>query len=381
MSNLLVISQVYINKSECKINNLSFAKIINKYTDYWEEVYVLGPSINKESFLIKSASNDKLHLIGVGNYNGNITSRFYHILFGGKNIINFLTKNINLEKIDLIQIRYPSMFTYIICKKLVKFRNIGFYLAGDGVEAVKYNYPILVPLAKFVELLEIRTLINKKVVTTGPQLAMKYSKYSLTHPYMSTTHSTVLKKTPKQLKRNIIYVGTLERRKRVKDLIKAISLLKIKYPDIVCKIVGDGPTKTNLKKLCNKLNIDDNILFTGYISDDTILEKLYIESDILVLPSLAEGTPRVLPEAMSKGVIPIAVKNISSNNFIITENINGLLVTGKSPNEIATKIERVIENTDLYHHLLSGIYEYALKHTINNELDKMWSFYTNNKLF
>ena len=70
-------------------------------------------------------------------------------------------------------------------------------------------------------------------------------------------------------------------------------------------IIGDGPLREELEQLSQRLNINDNITFTGFREDAPLL---YASLDMAALTSLNEGTPLTLIEAMSCGRAVIATK-------------------------------------------------------------------------
>ena len=76
-------------------------------------------------------------------------------------------------------------------------------------------------------------------------------------------------------------------------------------------IVGEGP----LKKYLTKNSINNNVKFLGYV-DKKILLELYLKSTCFIFPTLSEGSPSVLSEALSFG-LPIIATFPSSLSLII----------------------------------------------------------------
>ncbi len=71
-------------------------------------------------------------------------------------------------------------------------------------------------------------------------------------------------------------------------------------------IIGDGRLLPNLKSEAVRLQIGDRVRFTGFLTCPTVLRQYLDESDVFVLPSRTEGTPRALLEAMARGLPCIA---------------------------------------------------------------------------
>jgi len=128
--------------------------------------------------------------------------------------------------------------------------------------------------------------------------------------------------------------------KRHVDLIKAAKIVIKKYPQTKFIFVGDGPLKNHSKKLIEKLNISQNFIFTGYKKD--ILKILSI-FNIFVLPSLREGLPRSIMEAMLME-IPAVATNIRGCREEVVNGETGLLIPIKNPDALADAIIKILSN-------------------------------------
>lgn len=105
-------------------------------------------------------------------------------------------------------------------------------------------------------------------------------------------------------KKVIMFVGRLVKVKGVDILLRAFAQLG--RSDAVLVVVGDGPERQNLEKLALSLGISDRVIFTGWRDDAS---KLVSIADVFVLPSLSEGLPQALLEALAHGV-PCIVSDI-----------------------------------------------------------------------
>ncbi len=109
----------------------------------------------------------------------------------------------------------------------------------------------------------------------------------------------------------ILYVGTLEKRKNVESLIKALNVLKKKGKKYILVIVGKRGWKyKNIFKLINKYQLNDQIIFIGYVPRED-LPLFYNLADVFVYPSLYEGFGLPPLEAMACGC-PVITTNVSS---------------------------------------------------------------------
>lgn len=143
-----------------------------------------------------------------------------------------------------------------------------------------------------------------------------------------------------KIKKKTILIGNVARYDPKKDhanLLKALSLLKLKNNNFLCILVGTHVNKNNieLNSLIKKLNLSDNIKLLG--QNDNISEimngiDIYIQSS-----SYGEGFPNVVAEAMSCGT-PCIVTDVGDASYIVDKI--GWVVP---PND-ETKLARSIEN-------------------------------------
>ena len=158
------------------------------------------------------------------------------------------------------------------------------------------------------------------------------------------------KHTPKNV--SLIYVGRLQSIKGIIYLIEAVNKLRKEGRPIRLKIVGDGPDETPLKKIVSNFGLNDCISFLGHINYGPDLLNIYQSCDIFVLPSISEGIPKVLVEAMSQGLAIIA-SNVGGIPSVLKEGKNGLLVRAGDSESIYQAILRLLRNR----HLLSDMSE------------------------
>jgi GalNAc-alpha-(1->4)-GalNAc-alpha-(1->3)-diNAcBac-PP-undecaprenol alpha-1,4-N-acetyl-D-galactosaminyltransferase len=152
-------------------------------------------------------------------------------------------------------------------------------------------------------------------------------------------------------KNRIITVGRLERVKGHKFLIQAFSNVKDKSWEL--SIVGDGSERSNLETLASCLGIRDRVLFHGHLNDFSLQLS---ESKIFVLPSLNEGFPNSLIEAMS---VPLACVCSYYNEGVgeIINGSNGIIVEKGNVDELTNALDLLIQNRNLRSRLSSNAYK------------------------
>ncbi|MDO8788274.1 MAG: glycosyltransferase family 4 protein [Sulfuritalea sp.] len=133
----------------------------------------------------------------------------------------------------------------------------------------------------------------------------------------------VIPTQPRQAFR-FLFVGRLNEQKNVALLLWAFAdLAKQQAPAARLKIVGDGPLKPALLAQTHALGIADLVEWAPWQSREAML-GLYAEADCLVNPSLYEGMPNVVLEAMACGV-PVIASAVAGNIDVIEDDVDGLL--------------------------------------------------------
>lgn len=160
--------------------------------------------------------------------------------------------------------------------------------------------------------------------------------------------------------RNIVmYAGRLHRIKRLGDLVEAVHILKNRGGNAVLLIVGDGVERDRLERVVAEKGLKNDVIFTGFVSRDQALKLMQI-ADVFVLPSLMEGNPRILMEAMVCRT-PIVGTNVCGIRDMIENGRNGLLVEACSPTALAKALESIIVRKDLAETLAGNAYKDAVK--------------------
>lgn len=107
-------------------------------------------------------------------------------------------------------------------------------------------------------------------------------------------------------------------------------------------MVGRDDGLKNLEKRAHELKIANYIKFTGPVNHEDI--PLWISaSDILVLPSLSEGRPNVILEALACEV-PVVATDVGGIPELMVDGETGYLVPAKSPDELSRKINKLLDN-------------------------------------
>ena len=112
------------------------------------------------------------------------------------------------------------------------------------------------------------------------------------------------------------------------------------YPEVLFLIVGDGPLSSTLKEKAYKLKLHNNVIFTGFRAD---IYNILPFVDIFALPSVNEGLPIALLEAMNFG-IPVVATKVGGVPEAVIDGVTGILVEPGDPRSLATAINRLLDD-------------------------------------
>ena len=146
----------------------------------------------------------------------------------------------------------------------------------------------------------------------------------------------------------ILSLGSIKTIKGSDTLLKAFLKLKKEYiekKELKLFYVGDGSMKPALEKIVEKAGFNAYVKFYGMVPYEKVPD-MYKLADIYVIPSLFEGTPKSLLEAMFNG-LPVLGSDTNGINNIIIDNKNGLLFTVSDDEDLTVKLKTLIENQDL----------------------------------
>lgn len=143
--------------------------------------------------------------------------------------------------------------------------------------------------------------------------------------------------------RFIMFVGTLEPRKNLENLLKAFSIVHKEIPHKLLIVGGKGWKYSNIFQKLEELKIAERVVFTGYVPLDD-LPAMFSAAEIFVYPSLYEGFGLPILEAMATGC-PVITSNVSSMPEVAGDS--ALFVDPLNVDDIAEKIKILSQNNEL----------------------------------
>ncbi|MCX0398642.1 glycosyltransferase family 4 protein [Clostridium perfringens] len=313
---------------------------------------------------------------------------------------NELIKIQEENQYDMIHVHTPIASIYGRLLKL-KFKNLKTIYTAHGYHffknGPKMGWILYYPIEKIMSnLTDITININKEDFEITKKKLKSKKAYLINGVGLNINEYSLLSDGERNKKRRVlgledddfvvIMIAELNENKNQLQLIMAIELLKNKYQNIKCLIVGEGKKLEFLKDEVKKRNLEKNIVFLGFRKD---VNELINASDIGVLFSYREGLPRNLMELMANGKRIVAT-NIRGNRDIVCNDFLGALVEVNDYEATAKAIEKFYLTSANKNKILKEVERYSISNILTelsfvydslqeggNQNEKMSSYITN----
>ncbi len=155
----------------------------------------------------------------------------------------------------------------------------------------------------------------------------------------------------------VLSIGTLIERKGYRYLIDALAVLRQRGHEVNLWIVGEGEQREALERQVEQLALAACVRFWGQVAWEEVF-ALCQQSDLFALPSLSEGMPRVIAEAMSQG-LPVVATCVGAIPERLAPGEEALLVEPARAAALADAIEQILVNETLRRRLIRNGYRWA----------------------
>ncbi|WNM17913.1 N-acetyl-alpha-D-glucosaminyl L-malate synthase BshA [Flavobacterium capsici] len=287
-----------------------------------------------------------------------------------------LVDMVKLYKIDLMHVHYaiPHAYAGYMAKQMLKDEGIIIpmitTLHGTDITLVG-NHPHYKPAVSFS--------INKSDVVTSVSQSLKDDTYALfnikkeihvipnfieldkhrNEKQISCQRSVMATKEEKI----ITHISNFRKVKRIPDVINIFYKIQQKMPAKLM-MVGDGPEKEKAEFLCQKLGIQERVIFFGNSNE---IDKILSYSDLFLLPSETESFGLAALEAMAWSV-PVISSNSGGLPEVNFDGISGYLSNVGDTDEMAKNAIAILENDSILEQFKSNALNVAQQFDIKNIL-------------
>jgi teichuronic acid biosynthesis glycosyltransferase TuaC len=345
---LLIITPYYPDEKNIDIQGIFVKDQINEIKKYFKKIYVIAFVLNslkitKKNRLYKDYSYDNVFVFYLRSFYFPLEfSRGIRIDNRHSKLLKFIRKK-NI-KFDLVHAHFtwPSGF---IASKIKDQLNIPYILTVHE-NSTWFNSELK------NDYREYRSAWTKadRILRVNMQDYKHLLKYNESVEFFPNAVSSRIKSLDKQLVREeldlkqkdyIFALGIHVMRKGFQDLIIAMKDIKQKNPQLKCYIGGIGPKTNFLKRLIKKHDLTNNVELLGFLSSEMYVKWLNA-CDLFIFPSHSESFGITVVEALTCGTPVVATYN-NASEFILTEDYLGLLVSPKSPTDLAEGIIKALD--------------------------------------
>lgn len=218
-----------------------------------------------------------------------------------------------VDKVDVIYCRVPDPFSWMPAL-LFKKKTI-MHFVGDTIDATQHNekwswLKKKVMIAGYLPdyWLTLRAAKRSRVFTNGTHLANKLARYGVkATPVISSTifekelHDDLTPLPINEGKVEITYIGYVRFAKGMNCLMAFCKKLQDARIDFHFNLVGSGEMFDDVKAFLEKESLAERVTMHGHIGERERMNAILRQSDLFFFPSLSEGSPRVVIEAMAQG--------------------------------------------------------------------------------
>ncbi|MFQ6882260.1 glycosyltransferase [Clostridium sp.] len=327
----------------------------------------------KDNLIICVINNDyNIDLINRINNSSNCKVVLLNRNRGSKNIkfIYDYIKVIITNKVDIIHCHLYEVLKIVLFAKIIKPKIKIYYTVHDTNIYRKFNKRAIALQNIFVKkIIAISEAVKKDIVARNNKC-----KIEVVPNAIDVNRFIYEKEISKYV--SIGCIARIMPEKKGQDiLIKAIKIVKEKYPNVKCYFAGE-PKKGDeyelekLKELVNNLDLQEDVIFLGNVNN---IPKFLAKLDIFVLPSRYEGFGIVLLESMAAKV-PVIASKLEGPQEIILDNKFGELFDVGDYKTLAQIIIKLISNKN--QKKINESYQYVKQYynidIINNKLKKIY---------
>ncbi len=278
--------------------------------------------------------------------------------------VTWLFKKFHRKKMKIIYTAHGFVFNEPLNFFLKKF-----YIISEKISGFCKNKIICVSERDKIEALNRHIAHHKKFITIHNGIDLG----KLNFLNKKDARQSLIKDTKQQ--NEYVWIGTIANlfeSKGIKHLIKAAKIVKKSHQKIIFVVIGEGPLKKMLEKQIVDLDLENYFYLVGAKKEADQYLKAF---DIFVLPSVKEGFPYSVLEAMSAG-LPLVTTSVGGVVEIVENEENGLVVVPEKPHDLAKNILRLVEEGDLRHYMsknnLEKIKSFSLQKMIR-ETEKVYN--------
>jgi glycosyltransferase involved in cell wall biosynthesis len=243
----------------------------------------------------------------------------YQSAFRAIQLARALLSQIDTSRPVLLALPSTNSVAFWLSLMAPKSCKLVFFMRGNTVETLRQIYrgrllgPLVLAYAKALRWNELR--LHRKgraqIVAYGSSLAQLFQDEA--RPALSVAPildpiwlATTPPARPPSDRVRLLFCGRLSAEKNVTHLVRTVASLVAEGQDVHLTLIGDGPDLAAVQQIIDAKGLADRVHLAGHVAFGPEFIAMFDQHDILCLPSSTEGTPRVIVEAMARGLIVVA---------------------------------------------------------------------------
>lgn len=343
----------------------------------YNKVYLVTPLFNVEhpSNNFYQIQDERLYLIALPPYTSFLSAQLKCVSF---------VKTICSLTSDVIYCRVPDPFSWL--PSFLTSKKIIMHFVGDTIDATRKNEKWIfwkkwIMIAGYMPeyLFTLFAARKSRVYTNGYHLKNKLLRWGINPIAVisSTVSESDLHEPLSLLPQKCLtlcYVGYLRYAKGIHTLMRLIKDLHRGNITFLFHIVGEGEMMSQLQQLIQELDISENVLLHGHVDNRQQLNRILRNSDLFIFPSLSEGSPRVVIEAMAQGV-PVIATPVGSLPTTFSHGKEIYFFEFHDHMQLLALIKTYIENPSFFVEVRNRAYEIVkTKYTKEVFLNQIFSY-------
>jgi len=258
--------------------------------------------------------------------------------------------NLGGDPIVISIMSHSSLLGYMLARKLSSKCHIISFSGGDAaissmtgiwLEKIRLDYYLYSKLAIAVNrswsiFVATTNLMKKQMMKVG----IKEDRIVLIPRFVEDRFFQVDPTDGILEESRIVFVGRFSREKGIKTLMNAFNMVVKKVPEAKLRLLGEGPMRSYIEKHVQRRGLQRNVEIVGRVPYERI--DMYLgDSTVFVLPSLNEGLPNALLQAMAAG-LPVVASRVGGIPEVVRDGVDGILVNPGSPYELAKGITSLL---------------------------------------
>jgi len=278
-----------------------------------------------------------------------------------------------LKRMSLLRKTIQALKSEVVVS-FVDVMNIETLLATLGL-----GIPVIVSERthpKYYKLPKLYQLVRRWIYPTSQQVVVQTLSVAhyfnflknikvIPNPVLIPKHT---KQTNADQVKTLVSVGRLDPNKGFDTLIHAFVALLKRYSQLELVIYGEGLESARLNTLVTSLKLTDKVRFPGNVTN---IHEALTKADLFIFPSLYEGFPNALCEAMAVG-LPVIASNCSGNIDIVQEGINGRFFPVGNTTALIQIMDELINDANQRHRLSENAREITKHFSVERVLG-MWN--------